>query len=340
MALGTNHNTTTTAANYLPELWSDEVIAAYKSNTVMAPILTTMNHNGKKGDTIHIPNFTRGSANAKAASTQVVLNTATHGVTNISINKHYEYSYLIEDIVGVQGLDSIRQAYTDDAGYALSLQVDQDLHILGAVANGGTQYSTAVIGSDGSTVWDGTANTNTGNAAALSDAGIRRMIQTLDDADVPLMDRFLVIPPVEKKNLLGLARFTEQAFVGEVGGSNSIRNGYIGDVYGIPVYVSTNCVWVHTDTGDGDDYFDFSSATATTGTDATGTAVTIGAGGAAVGRVGLIGHKSWAALVEQQSVRTQTQYKQEYLADLFTADTIYGTGEVRDGGCVPFIVAN
>jgi len=29
-------------------------------------------------------------------------------------------------------------------------------------------------------------------------------------------------------------------------------------------------------------------------------------------------------------VRTQTQYKQEWLGDLFTADTIYGVGELRD----------
>jgi hypothetical protein len=35
-------------------------------------------------------------------------------------------------------------------------------------------------------------------------------------------------------------------------------------------------------------------------------------------------------MVEQMSVRTQTQYKQEFLGDLFTADTIYGTGELRN----------
>jgi hypothetical protein len=38
------------------------------------------------------------------------------------------------------------------------------------------------------------------------------------------------------------------------------------------------------------------------------------------------------ALAEQVSVRTQSQYKQEYLADLFTADTIYGVAELRDNG--------
>ena len=34
-------------------------------------------------------------------------------------------------------------------------------------------------------------------------------------------------------------------------------------------------------------------------------------------------------LAEQMSVRTQTQYKQEYLADLMTADTLYGVQVLR-----------
>jgi hypothetical protein len=41
--------------------------------------------------------------------------------------------------------------------------------------------------------------------------------------------------------------------------------------------------------------------------------------------------KDSTVLATQQSVRTQTQYKQEKLADLFTADTVYGTKVVRPG---------
>ena len=49
-------------------------------------------------------------------------------------------------------------------------------------------------------------------------------------------------------------------------------------------------------------------------------------------------HKDAIALVEQLSVRSQTQYKQEYLGDLFTSDTIYGVGELRNDGGVAFVV--
>ena len=296
MALGTNHVTNTTGATFIPELWSDEIIAAYKQNLVMANLVSKMSFKGKKGDTLHIPKPTRGSASVKAASTQVTLQAATETEIQVLVNKHYEYSRLIEDITEVQALASLRKFYTGDAGYALAKQVDSDLLALGRNVQGGNgtiAYDKAVIGSDGSTLYTGA------NEAAITDAGIRKVIQTLDDADVPMDGRVLVLPPVARNVMLGLARFTEQAFVGETGGGNSIRNGEIGNVYGVKVFVSTNC---ETATGDA--------------------------------RIGMMFHKDAFVLAEQMGVRSQTQYKQEYLGTLFTSDMLYGVKELRDEAAV------
>lgn len=303
MALGVNNTTTTTGAVYIPQLWSDEVIAGFKANIVLANLITTFDQAGKKGSVINVPNFTRSAANAKTQGSQVTLIAPTHANTTITINKWYEYSVLIEDIVGIQAMDSLRMTYTDDAAYALAKQVDTDLINLGSAAQGGTgtaAYNAAYIGGDGTTVY----TSGTPNQTALTDAGIRRTIQRLDDIDVPMTERFFLVPPSSRNVLMGISRFTEQAFVGEGGpDGNTIRTGKIGDIYGIPVYVSTNC------------------ATAT---------------GAA--RIALLGHKSWVGLAMQEQVRSQTQYKQEYLADLFTADTLYGVSELRDGGVVALAV--
>jgi len=40
-------------------------------------------------------------------------------------------------------------------------------------------------------------------------------------------------------------------------------------------------------------------------------------------------HKDALVLAEQMSVRSQTQYKQEYLSTLYTADTLYGIQTYR-----------
>lgn len=295
----------TTGAVFIPEIWSDEVIAAYKRNLTMANLVNKMSFKGKKGDTLRIPKPTRGVATAKATETQVALQAATETDLTVLIDKHYEYSRMIEDITEVQALASLRKFYTSDAGYALAKQVDTDLIQLGRGANAGnaanSQYAGGIIGSTGAAYTYGSSN-----AAAIADAGIRKAIQLLDDDDVPMDNRFLVVPPVARNSMMGLARFTEQAFVGEMGGSNTIRNGQIGDVYGVKVFVSTNC-----DTA---------------------------AGNTASDRVCLMFHKDAFVLAEQMAVRSQTQYMQQYLATLYTADTLYGVKELRDEACVPLIV--
>ena len=128
----------TNAATFIPELWSDEIVAAYKKNLVLANLVNKMSMVGKKGDTLHIPKPTRGSASVKAANTAVTIQADVESEVQIAIDKHYEYSRMIEDIVDVQALDSMRRFYTDDAGYALALQLDNDLYNLGLRFGDGT----------------------------------------------------------------------------------------------------------------------------------------------------------------------------------------------------------
>lgn len=305
MAYPTPAVTKTTADTFIPEIWSDEIVAAYKKNLVLANIVMKMNFKGKKGDTVHIPAPTRGVASAKAASTAVTLIAATETEVLVSINQHFEYSRFIEDIVEAQALNSLRQFYTADAGYALARQVDSSLVQLGRAFNGATvgtnDYATsntatkAFIGSDGITAYNSTSS----NAAALTDAAIRRTIQRLDDNDTPMDGRFFVIPPSSRATLMGLARYTEQAFIGN---GNAIRTGEIGQLYGIPVFTSSNA-------------------------DA-------GAGNSGADRICLMGHKDSMVLVEQVSIRSQTQYKQDFLATLFTSDTLYGVKAMRTAATV------
>lgn len=325
--------------DFVPQLWSDEILATFKQNLIVGQLVSRMNHNGKKGDSIVIPSPVRGSASSKAALTGVTLQNNNEASVSILIDKHKEYSRLIEDIVDVQALASLRRFYTDDAGYAIATRVDRDLALLWHYLNAGNTtpaaanlFETAVIGSDGSTAFSG--GSGGGNGAALTDAGIRRMMQTLDDNDVPMSERAFIIPPVEKKNLLGIPRYTEQAFVGESGSGSSIRNGLVGNLYGVPVYVTTNCPVIHVETTTTNTQLvNFSTAALTASTtDEYGLTVDFTAKTDTRWRVGALLHKSALVFVEQLSPRVQVQYKQEYLADLLTTDTIYGVGRLRDGG--------
>ena len=300
----------TEAATFIPEIWSDEIIAAYQKNLKMAPLVKKISMNGKKGDKLHIPKPTRGDANAKAADTAVTIIANTESELTIDINRHFEYSRLIEDIVEVQALSSLRQFYTDDAGYALATRVDTDLHSCGTgFGNGGAVVHTGSVAptdyqhtgcffNDGGTTTQYTDDTAVA-ADIFSDAFYRDMIQKLDDNDVPMEDRVLVIPPSVRKTIMGLDRYVSSDFVA----GQTTNSGLIGNLYGVDVYVSSNCATIEAAA-------DNSASSIDT-------------------RAAILMHKDAIVLAEQQSVRSQTQYKQEYLSTLYTADCLYGVQVYR-----------
>lgn len=306
---------------FVRELWEDEIIAAYKANLVLPNLSVVMNHNGGKGDTIHVPKPQRGTPSRKIPEAQVTLIQHQELSNRYNITEHWEYSRLIEDVASIQADDSLRRFYTDDAGYGLAKKVDTDLHTTAQTLNAagiGTETDPTLVAASALNgavsgdlsvggelqQWDASGS---GNGAELSDAAIRTFIQTLDDNNANSSGRVLVIPPVVKNQLLGIDRFTTQAAVGETGGSNSIRNGLIGSIYGVDVYVSTNCASV--DSADSTPY-----------------------------RVALMFQQEALLHIEQLRPRAQTQYKLEYLGDLFTSDTLYGNGILRPEAGLPLVV--
>ena len=280
MPLGTNHTTLTTAATFIPEVWSDEIIAEYEKSLVIKNLVRSMPMNGKKGDTVHIPKPVRGSASQKAAETEVTLIANTEGELVISIDQHYEYSRLIEDIVDGQALDSLRQFSTADAGYALAKQVDSALHAEAANFTVSRQFDASA----GLAAAAGTAD------ATFSDDCFRQAIQILDDADVPMDGRVFVIPPSLKRELLGVSNYISADFVS----GKPVETGAIGTLYGVDVFVTSNIPTVNTDE-----------------------------------KAALLFQRDALVFVEQMGVRVQTQYKQEYLSDLMTADCLYGLDTYR-----------
>jgi len=148
MALeATNSIDVTDSAVFIPEIWSIEILAAYKQNLVMAQLVSELNHVGKKGDTTHIQKPTRGVAASKAANTVVNVQAFSSTEEVVLIDKHYHYARLHEDIVGLQALSSLMPFLPDDAGYALAKQVDTDIGALAPTWGGATGYGAALIGS-------------------------------------------------------------------------------------------------------------------------------------------------------------------------------------------------
>lgn len=291
----------TNSATFIPEIWSDEVIAAYQKNLKMSPLVKKLSMTGKKGDTIHVPKPTRGAAHAKSEAVAVTIQGNVEGELQIAIDRHFEYSRLIEDIAEVQAQNSMRQFYTEDAGYQLALKVDTDLMNAATGFGNGTLDLAAPTGADwvnsNSYYFDATSGGLATFAAAtvasgdnFTDEGFREAIKLLDDADVPMEDRCFVVPPAARKTIMGLARYVSSDFRDD----RTVKSGLIGNVYGVDFYVSSNCPTIETNV-----------------------------------RAALFFHKDAIIHAEQMSVRSQTQYKQEHLSTLYTSDTLYGVQVYR-----------
>ena len=132
----------------------------------------------------------------------------------------------------------------------------------------------------------------------FNDAGFRQAIQVLDDADVPMDNRCFVVPPSLRNSIMGIDRYMSSDFVDGRG----VKNGQIGNLYGIDVFVSSNCPIIET-------------------------AAQNSAGGDV--KAALLVHQDAMVMAEQQGIRSQTQYKQEFLGTLYTADTLYGVKALR-----------
>jgi hypothetical protein len=208
-------------------------------------------------------------------------------------------------------------------GYALARQIDNDLFRVGtAFGNGTLDLTTPVSGTctgaqwvhnnsyycDASTGLTAYAVDQVVSGDVFTDACFRALIKKMDDADVPMTDRVLIVPPALRSAIMGVDRYVSSDFTD----ARSVQSGLIGNVYGIQIYVSSNCPLIEDATSN--------------------TAGTIDLRGA------FFFHKDAIILGEQMSVRSQTQYKQEYLSTLYTADTLYGVQAHRPEAGFCFVV--
>lgn len=220
--------TTTTAANFIPEVWSMDILRATEKNLVLANLVKRYDADVKGfGDTVHIPNLANFTAADKAAGTAVTFQANTEAVTDITINKHKVVPFLVEDIVKAQSRVDLRSEYTDKAGYEVARAMDADI---AALYSG---FSQSVDASTG-----------------LTDAHVIQAIEYLDTADAPRDGRSFVIHPKAMADLRALDKFTRYDAVGKAGVQDGRNNGLVANVYGIDVYVSTNVALNTTPTPD------------------------------------------------------------------------------------------
>lgn len=221
----------------IPEVWSDIMMEEkFPVPTIVdfARDLSVYGSNG--GDTIHVPDLFTNNFSAQDQSTQgngiVDASPAQVDVT-LSIDTHKYVAWIIgdKDMIQVATQFSLNEAYVRESRSLLLQEIEDDLYEL----------------------WSGlTTNTVGDTATQLTDSEIRQGIEDLASSNYELGQcAFFFHTYVYWNQVLGIQKYYDAQQFGSgapvhtgtlSGRPMSESNGYMGTLYGIPVYTSSRVV--------------------------------------------------------------------------------------------------
>jgi len=263
--------TLTTAAKFIPEMWSDAILDySEREFRIVNQVTDLSSMLADGGNKLNIPKVTEETAAALSSGSAVTYGANTDGEIELSVDQHIVEAKRIGDIVKIQESSDLFGMYAKSMGYAIAKKIENYLALLIQTGSG----------NDVTLAADNTATT----------ALIRSGLQKLLDAGHSYTDgsTFLYASPAFYSSILGLADFNSATIRGD--GVNPNVSGELGNVYGMPVYASTD--W-DDDGGTGDES-------------------------------GSIFKTSGVYFASQLSPRVQNSYDIDYLSDRIVVDSLFG----------------
>jgi N4-gp56 family major capsid protein len=211
-------------ANFIPEVWSKKLLKVLNKKVVMANLVNSDFEGDIKGagDTVYVRTFGNVTINNYTRDMTLTFETLTDPVQTMMIDQQKYFAFKVDDLDIAQADIDILEGYTDRAAIAIRDVVDNHLITLGRtnVDSGNIIGGTTPIALTKLNVYQ----------------RITELAELLDEDNVPDEDRHLVIPPKVKTLLLQSEEFTRATSLGD----QVVQNGYIGNIAGFGVHVTTN----------------------------------------------------------------------------------------------------
>lgn len=207
--------TRTSAGPFIPQIWANTALEVLRNKVVLAKLVTRDSDIAafQVGDTLNIPYPGTFTANDKSANTAVTLQAPTATTTTLTLDKHKEASFLVEDAARATANQDIMARYMEAAVIPIAEQIESDL-LAAAV---GFTNSVGTYGTD------------------LSAATIRSARKVLNDNKAPQDGRALIVSDKDEIALLGDSALQNYFAWSQTQG---LREGSIGRLYGFDVYQS------------------------------------------------------------------------------------------------------
>ena len=213
--------TTTTAAVFIPELWSEAILDYAEREFRLVNQVTDLSASVPNGDILHIPKVSEETAATLSSGSAVSYGANTDGEIQLSVNQHVYEAKRIGDLVRVQSNPDLFSMYARSMGYAIAKKIENYIAV---------DVLQSATGNDVTLAADNTATT------ALVRSGLQKLLDaghSYTDGDT-----YLYASPAFFSSLLSLQDFSDASRRGDAVNPNA--SGELGNVYGIPVFASTD----------------------------------------------------------------------------------------------------
>lgn len=221
------------ALSFIPEIWSAKMLLSLKKALVFAqPGVSNTDYEGdisNVGDTVRIRSLSRPTISTYSKNGTITYEQLTDAQRALLIDQAKSFSFVVDDIDQAQSPGGELDGALVEASYGLRDIADQYVASLYTGAQSANQLGTVAV-----------------TTAALAYTQLRRLSVKLDEANVPMEGRYVVVPPWYHGLLLEDDRFVR---VDASGTDNALRNGIVGRALGFDVLKSNNAPFVT-----GDDY--------------------------------------------------------------------------------------
>lgn len=206
--------TTTQVDDALATIIAAEALGYLKANTVLARLVARDWDSAVAayGQTVKIPFTGSLSVNDKSANTVVTLQTPADTSISVTLNKHKEVSFLIEDIARFLARPDYLNAYIADGLAVLAEQIDGDI----------------------ASLYSGLSQTIDASAG-LSEANFRNARRLLNAAKAPMSQRYAVLGEDAEYEMLGIERAVNRDYAETLG--QAAASSFVGRFMGFEVFM-------------------------------------------------------------------------------------------------------
>ncbi len=209
---------TTELNDSIATLIAADSLGYLQANTVLANLVSRDwdDEFARKGQTVQIPFTGTLSVNDKAEGGVVTLQQPADTKATVTLNKHKEVSFLIEDFARTLATPDYLNAYTGDAMMMLAEQIDGDI----AALYSGFSQTLDASGANG----------------PLDESDFREARRQLNSARAPLGDRYAVLSEDAEYDFLGIEEAINVAYRQSLGGG-ALASAYAGDFMGFRTFM-------------------------------------------------------------------------------------------------------